>query len=253
MTYEESRLSPPVTLRVTVLSHLPDGFDGQDPSGGAFFEYPPDKLPRIGDEIEVAGNVAGGHDGPYIIIDDLKKAGWRQPPKPLNFRPDFVQTGLGDNRWVEIEGLMVDVAFGESKREGTGLLVTGQSDLVIRFRNAHEDFDVAGLEKLVGSWVRLQGSGAPLFNDQRQRIGSDFVSGRSQFVSVIERTVESEPVRLDEIGRWDSRRRVRDWSRRAARSRSSRAPRASWCRRVSAGRGSARSIPSTCPWASPSS
>jgi signal transduction histidine kinase len=205
MTYEESRLSPPVTLRVTVLSHLPDGFDGQDNSGGVFFEYPPDKLPRIGDEIEVAGNVAGGYDGPYIIIDDLKKVAWRQPPKPLNFRPDFVQTGLGDNRWVEIEGLMVDVDFGESKREGTGLLVTGQSDLVIRFRNAHEDFDVAGLEKLVGSWVRLQGSGAPLFNDQRQRIGSDFVCGRSQFVSVIERTVESEPVRLDEIGRWDSR------------------------------------------------
>ncbi|MBU6181101.1 MAG: hypothetical protein KGR69_15650, partial [Verrucomicrobia bacterium] len=205
MTYEESRLSPPVTLRVTVLSHLPDGFDGQDNSGGVFFEYPPDKLPRIGEEIETAGNVAGGHDGPYIIIDDLRRVAWRQPPKPLNFRPDFVQTGLGDNRWVEIEGLMVDVDFGESKREGTGLLVTGQSDLVIRFRNAHEDFDVAGLEKLVGSWVRLQGSGAPLFNDQRQRIGSDFVCGRSQFVSVIERTVDSEPVRLDEIGRWDSR------------------------------------------------
>lgn len=206
MTYEESRLSPPVALRVTVLSHLPDGFDAQDNSGGLFFEYPPDKIPHIGDEIEISGNVAGGYDGPYIIIDELKKIGWRQPPKGLNFRPDFVQTGLGDNRWVEIEGLMVDVNFGDSKREGTGLLVTGQSDLVIRFRNAHEDFDVAGLEKLVGSWVRLQGSGAPLFNDQRQRIGSDFVCGKNQFVSVIERTVASEPVRLDEIGRWDSRR-----------------------------------------------
>lgn len=206
MTYEESRLSPPVTLRVTVLSHLPDGFDAQDQSGGLFFEHPPETLPRIGEEIEIAGNVAGGHDGPYVIIDEMRKAGSRQPPKPLNFRPDFVQTGLGDNRWVEIEGLMVDVNFGGSKREGTGLLVTGQSDLVIRFRNAHEDFDVAGLEKLVGSWVRLQGSGAPLFNDQRQRIGSDFVCGRSQFVSVIERTAPSEPVRLDEIGRWDSRR-----------------------------------------------
>lgn len=206
MTYEESRLSPPVTLRVTVLSHLPDGFDAQDPSGGLFFEHAPETLPRIGEEIEIAGNVAGGHDGPYVIIDEMRKAGSRQPPKPLNFRPDFVQTGLGDNRWVEIEGLMVDVNFGGSKREGTGLLVTGQSDLVIRFRNAHEDFDVAGLERLVGSWVRLQGSGAPLFNDQRQRIGSDFVCGRSQFVSVIERTAPSEPVRLDEIGRWDSRR-----------------------------------------------
>jgi len=206
MTYEESRLAPPVNLRVTVISHLPDGFDGQDNSGGLFFEYPPAKLPRIGDEIEITGNVTGGYHGPYVIVDDLKKVGWRQPPKPLNFRPDFVQTGLGDNRWVEIEGLMVDVKFGESKREGSGLLVTGQSDLVIRFRNAHEDFDVASLERLVGSWVRLQGSGAPLFNDQRQRIGSDFVCAKHQFLSVLERTSESDPVRLDEIGRWDSRR-----------------------------------------------
>lgn len=206
LTYEESRLAPPVALRVTVISHFRDGFDGQDSSGGIFFEFPFEGLPRIGDEIEITGNVTGGFHGPYVIVDEKKKMGWRQPPRPLNFRPDFVQTGLGDNRWVEIEGLLVDVAFGESKREGTGLLVTGQSELVIRFRNAHEDFDVAGLERNVGSWVRLQGSGDPLFNDQRQRIGSDFVCARHQFVSVIEKTTESEPVRLDEIGRWDSRR-----------------------------------------------
>ncbi len=206
LTYEESRLAPPVALKVTVLSHLPDGFDAQDGSGGLFFEYPPDKLPRIGDEIAVAGNAAGGFHGPYVIVDGLERLGSKPPPKALHFRPDFVQTGLGDNRWVEIEGLMVDVKFGESKREGRGLLVTGQSDLVIRFRNAHEDFDVEKLERLVGSWVRLQGSGAPLFNDQQQRIGSDFFCARQPFVSVIEPTAGSAPVRLDEIGRWDSRR-----------------------------------------------
>lgn len=206
LTYEESRLAPPVALRVIVISHLRDGFDAQDNSGGIFFEFPYGKLPNIGDEIEIAGNVTGGFHGPYVIVEEMKKVGWKQPPRPLNFRPDFVQTGLGDNRWVEIEGLIVDVKFGESKREGRGLLVTGQSDLVIRFRNAHEDFDVASLERLVGSWVRLQGSGAPLFNDQRQRIGSDILCPRHHFVSVIEKTTESEPVRLDEIGRWDSRR-----------------------------------------------
>lgn len=204
MTFEESRLAPPVALKVVVISHFVDGFDAQDSTGGLFFESPPGNLPRIGDEVTIEGNVTGGFYGPYVIVDQLTKHGSKQPPKPLNFRPDFVQTGLGDNRWVEVEGLIVDVKFEGSKRSGSGLLVTGQSDLVIRFRNANEDFDVAKLEKMVGSWVRLQGSGAPLFNDQRQRIGSDIICSRHHFVQVIEQTGESEPVRLDEIGRRDS-------------------------------------------------
>lgn len=206
LSYEESRLAPPVSLRVTVISHLADGFDAQDSSGGLFFEIPSQTLPRIGDELTIEGNVTGGFYGPHVIIDAMEKTGWREPPKPLNFRPDFVQTGLGDNRWLQIEGLMVDVDFSKGKRFGTGLLVTGQSDLVIRFRNDNEDFDVARLEKAVGSWVRLLGSGAPLFNDQRQRIGSDINCPRHSFVEVIEKTEEFEPQRLDEIGRWDSSR-----------------------------------------------
>lgn len=206
MTYEESRLAPPVSLRVTVISHLADGFDGQDGSGGLFFEMPPDELPHIGDDLTIEGNVTGGFYGPYVIIDRITKNGSKSPPRPLHFRPDFVQTGLGDNRWIELEGLLVDVRFEEGKRLGSGLLVTGQSDLVIRFRNANEDFDIVRVEKAVGSWVRLHGSGAPLFNDQRQRIGSDIICSRHQFVEVIEKTEESEPVPLDEIGRWDSSR-----------------------------------------------
>jgi signal transduction histidine kinase len=208
MTYEESRLAPPVSLRVIVISHHADGFDGQDNSGGLFFELSTADLAtlRIGDEITIEGNVTGGFYGPYVIVDQVEKHGSKPPPRPLNFRPDFVQTGLGDHRWIEIEGLIVDVKFEEGKRRGSGLLVTGQSDLVIRFRNANEDFDVARIEKMVGSWVRLRGSGAPLFNDQRQRIGSDIICSRHQFLEVIEQTGESEPVRLDEIGRWDSSR-----------------------------------------------
>jgi len=206
LTYEESRLAPPVTLKVTVLSHLVDGFDGQDSSGGLFFEIPAAKMPRIGEEVLIEGNVTGGFYGSYVIVDSITKTGSKQPPKPLNFRPDFVQTGLGDNRWIEIEGLIVDVKFDENKRVGSGLLVTGQSDLVIRFRNLYENFDVPRLEKMIGSWVRLKGSGAPLFNDQRQRIGSDIICSRHQFVDLIEKTGESRAVPLEEIGRWDSTR-----------------------------------------------
>lgn len=206
LSFEESRLAPPVELKVTVISHLPDGFDAQDSSGGLFFEFPPAELPKIGDELSIRGNATGGFHGPYVVVDSLEKIGWSSPPKPLHFRPDFVQTGLGDNRWVEIDGLMVDLDFDDSGRVGRGLLVTGQSDLVIRFRNQHENFNVDELKKMVGSWVRLQGSGAPLFNDQRQRIGSDFICAKGKFVSILERTAASESVRLDEIGRWDSRR-----------------------------------------------
>lgn len=206
LSYLESKLAPPVELKATVISHLPNGFDAQDASGGIFFAYPSIHLPRIGDEISVKGNTTSGFHGPFVVVDSLEKTGDRSPPKPLTFRPDFIQTGLGDNRWVELSGLMVDVRFGDSKREGRGLLVTGQSDLVIRFRNAWDDFDVKALEELVGSSVKLLGSGAPLFNDQRQRIGSDFVCPKTEFVSVLAPTGPQSIVRLDEIGRYDSRR-----------------------------------------------
>lgn len=204
-SYAELRLAPPVDLKATVIAHLADGFDAQDASGGIFFAYPADQLPPIGEEVAVQGNVTSGFHGPFVVIDAIDKSGNRAPPKPLNFRPDFVQTGLGDNRWVELSGLLVDVRFGDSKRMGQGLLVTGQSDLVIRFRNAYEDFDVDQLESLVGSSVKLLGSGAPLFNDQRQRIGSEFVCPRTNFVSALTRMPGMTSIPLEEVGRYDSR------------------------------------------------
>lgn len=206
LTYEEARLAPPVILRVNVISHLLSGFDGQDHSGGMFFEIPKDQIPRLGETLEIEGNVTGGFYGPYIIVDRIKGRGGGGPPKPLYFRPDFIQTGLGDNRWIEIEGLMVDIEFGDSKRSGKGLLVTGENELEIRFRNQHDDFDLRRLEKMEGSWVKLKGSGAPLFNDQRQRIGSDIICSSHRFVEVVRETKQIPSVSLSEIGRWDSRR-----------------------------------------------
>lgn len=206
LTYEEARLAPPVILKVNVISHLLAGFDGQDHTGGMFFEISPKEIPSLGEIVEIEGNVTGGFYGPYIVVDRIKRAGRANPPKPLYFRPDFIQTGLGDNRWIEIEGLMVDVEFGTSKRSGSGLLVTGENELEIRFRNRTQDFDVNRLKRMVGSWVRLKGSGAPLFNDQRQRIGSDLICSSHRFVDVVQATKKTPTVSLSEIGRWDSRR-----------------------------------------------
>ncbi|MAS92278.1 MAG: hypothetical protein CMO55_03690 [Verrucomicrobiales bacterium] len=206
LNYADARMAPPVQLRVMVISHHENGFDAQDNSGGLFFEYRDEKMPPPGETLEIFGNVSGGVYGPYVVIDELKKFGRKNMPRPLNFRPDFVQTGIGDNRWIKIEGLMVDVKFNEDKRSGQGLLVTGQNDLVIRFYNETEDFDVEKLERLVGSWVELQGSAAPLFNDLSQRIGADIICSSHRFTRVLEEGKDTESVPLNEIGRWDSRR-----------------------------------------------
>jgi len=206
LTYEEARLAPPVLLRVNVISHLLAGFDGQDHTGGMFFEIDKKLIPNLGDNVEIEGNVTGGFYGPYIVVDRIKRHGRGGQPKPLYFRPDFVQTGLGDNRWIEIEGLLVDVEFGDGKRNGTGLLVTGENELEIRFRNRKDDFDVNRLENWEGSWIRLKGSGAPLFNDQRQRIGTDIVCSSHHFVEMVRETKDIPQVSLGEIGRWDTRR-----------------------------------------------
>ncbi|MEM7603516.1 MAG: hypothetical protein AAF357_19150, partial [Verrucomicrobiota bacterium] len=111
LTYDEARLAPPVQIRVTVTSHLDLGFDGQDNTGGMFFQLDQQEMPRLGETVEVWGNVTGGFYGPYVIADSIKTHGGTNQPRQLYFRPDFIQTGLGDNRWMEIEGLLVDVDF----------------------------------------------------------------------------------------------------------------------------------------------
>lgn len=206
LTYEEARLAPPVQIRVTVTSHLDAGFDAQDNSGGMFFQLDQQEMPRLGEAVEVWGNVTGGFYGPYVIVDQIRSHGGTGQPRQLYFRPDFIQTGLGDNRWMEIEGLLVDVDFADGKRKGSGLLVTGENDLTIRFRNHHRDFDLQRLQKVVGTWVKLKGTGAPLFNDRRQRIGSDIICSSAQNVELVENQGDTPVVTLDEIGRWDSRR-----------------------------------------------
>ncbi|MEM6915523.1 MAG: sensor histidine kinase [Verrucomicrobiota bacterium] len=206
LTYDEARLAPPVQLRVVVTSHLDSGFDAQDHSGGMFFQSNSKDMPQLGESVEIWGNVTGGFYGPYVIVDSRKGMGSSGPPRPLLFRPDFIQTGLGDNRWMEMEGLLVDVDFPEGKKEGAGLLVTGENELTIRFRNHHRGFDLRRLQQAIGSWVKLRGTGAPLFNDRRQRIGSDVVCSRTENIELVEQQRKTPVVALDEIGRWDSRR-----------------------------------------------
>lgn len=206
LTYEESRLAPPVAMRVTVTSHSESGFDAQDNTGGLFFRVSEEKLPSTGETVEIHGNVTGGFLGPYVTVDWMKRHGGGGMPRPIYFRPDFIQTGLADNRWTEIEGLMVDVEFGENRKTGSGILVTGETELSIRFQNESKDFDVNRLKKMVGSLVKLKGTGAPLFNDQRQRIGSDLICSRHHFVEVVTQTKDTPVVGLGEIGRWDSDR-----------------------------------------------
>ena len=56
LTYAEARMAPPVLLRVTVISHLPDGFDAQDTTGGLFFDVRAEEIPALGEQVEIRGN-----------------------------------------------------------------------------------------------------------------------------------------------------------------------------------------------------
>ncbi|MEM7697632.1 MAG: sensor histidine kinase [Verrucomicrobiota bacterium] len=205
LSYADAKLSPRVKLEVTVTSHLIAGFDAQDQSGGIFFEWDRER-PGLGDHLRVFGRVTAGLYGPYIVIDSIEKIGKRRMPRPLPFRPNFMSSGLGDNRWVEAEGLLVQVSpVDQSEGHGSGLLVNGDLSIGIRFRRYGTSFDLLRARNQVGKWVTLRGSGAPVFNNLRQRIGAEIICSSNDFIRVIEEPPVGEMLPLDELGRWDTR------------------------------------------------
>jgi len=182
LRYEEAKGGPPVELRVTVISHLLSGFDGQDETGGMFFQTP--DPPPVGQRVEVFGNVTGGLYQPYIVVDEIRTVGPVEHPKPLKWLPEFVLTGAGDNRWIEVEGLLADIRIARTGHWAEGVLLGGPVELGVRFRNHHREFDAEALRALRGAWVRMRGSGAPLFNDSRQRIGAELICPGLRFMTV---------------------------------------------------------------------
>lgn len=206
LRYEQAKAGPPVELEITVISHLLAGFDGQDETGGLFFDSA--DPPPIGERVAVSGNVTGGMYGPYILVDEVRRLGPGHHPEPLPWLPEHLQSGAGDNRWVEVEGLLAEVRISRNGRWGEGTLVAGPAEIGVRFRNHDEPFDAEGLRSLTGALVRIRGSGAPLFNDARQRIGSELICSKLAFIDVVEPAArDALPLTpLAEIRSWDTRR-----------------------------------------------
>lgn len=185
LSYEAARSGPPVRLQVVVISHLHSGFDGQDESGGLYFQS--QEQPPIGTLVEVSGNVTGGMYEPYIVVDSVVHKGKRPHPKPLKWLPEHLQSGAGDNRWIEVEGVLVQTRIRPpSSRWAGAKLMSGTMEIGVRFRNRQKPFSAEKLRALSGARVRIQGSGAPLFNDSRQRIGSELVCPDLDFIEVLQ-------------------------------------------------------------------
>ncbi|MEM0968248.1 MAG: sensor histidine kinase [Verrucomicrobiota bacterium] len=206
LTLEEAKAGPSFHAKVTVISHLLTGFDGQKDGIGLFFQTngPP---PQVGHEVVVHGNVTAGNYEPYIIADTIEVLGPLPHPPPLRWMPEHLLSGTGDNRWVETEGLLVHVQFSKGNHWGHCRLISGFTDIGVRFRNHHAPFPAKRLRALEGQWIRVQGSGAPLFNDRRQRIGSELICPGIEFVSLVTESPSppSHFTPLQEIGSWNHR------------------------------------------------
>jgi len=205
LRYEDAKAGPPVLLEVTVISHLLPGFDGQDDTGGLYFEFP--KPPPVGTKVLISGNVTGGLYEPYVIVDSWEERGPSPHPVPLILTPDHLQSGEVDNLWVEATGLLMNPEIrSEQNRWAQATLVTSFAELKVRFRNHLSPFLASDLEQLSKARVRLRGSGAPLFNDSKQRIGLELVCPALEFVEVLEPPPSPDDLpitHLSEIRSWN--------------------------------------------------
>ncbi|MEM1294128.1 MAG: sensor histidine kinase [Verrucomicrobiota bacterium] len=207
LSYETAKSGPPVQLEVIVISHLHAGFDGQDETGGLFFEC--QKPPPVGTLVEVTGKVTGGMYEPYVVVDDTIAKGTRPHPEPLKWLPEHLQSGVGDNRWIELEGILVQTRIRPPKSHwAQAKLIAGTVEIGIRFRNRQMPFSAEELRALSGAKVRIRGSGAPLFNHSHQRIGSELICPDLNLIEILQPAEERFELPITPLAK------IRSWNYR---------------------------------------
>lgn len=207
LDYDSAKAGPVVELEVVVISHLYTGFDAQDESGGLFFKF--GRLPTLGHKVRIKGKVTGGLYEPYIIVDSLEDLGKAKLPEPLQWQTEYFYSGIADNRLIEVEGILLQSNIqANNHKYGTGLLVTKNQEIAIRYHNKQHPFDREYMLSLKGARVRLRGSGAPLFNNSKQRIGSDLYCSSDNFIEVLSPSNEQNKIPLTPVGE------IRSWNHR---------------------------------------
>lgn len=88
----------------------------QDSTGGAYVENPHGHLLKLGDEVEVSGDVHSGEFSPTLENATVRVLWERTPLPPLSVTAAQASTGRYDATFVEMQGLLTGWRHGPGKR-----------------------------------------------------------------------------------------------------------------------------------------
>ncbi len=165
---EEARMGSPVRLRGIVT--LSDPRNGllfmQDSSDGIYItpEYHTPAPLRVGDLVQVEGETGEGDFAPVVSRARITILGRAPLPAPDTADPESIFLGRRDSRWLELHGVVQDVAA--DSHEALLTIRYGSH----RFR-AHILAPQTELSGLMNSSVRLRGVCAAQVNNRRQLLG----------------------------------------------------------------------------------
>src|SRR5271157_69630 len=193
LTAEEAARAYPVHLRGVVTYYDPD----TDPRVGAFFLCDPTGcicvlvpprpiLPlRAGTLIDMNGVSEPGNYAPVVLGSEVHVAGQSHlPANPPRRSMAQLLTGADDGQWVEVEGVVHSVAQSDPHHVTVTLALKDGMIRGLTLLEAGADY-----ARLVDSTILVHANAAPLFNKNRQMVGS-----RLLFPSLAQVNVEEPAV-----------------------------------------------------------
>ena len=143
---------------------------------------------RVGDLVRVAGVTSGGGFGPIVDHPTVGIVGRATLPRASNPDLDRLVSGVDDGQWVSVTGI-VRAALEE---DGRSLLYLAIGNLSF---SVYFSAKYSGLEKLVDSKVRVNGSWVPLNNRKRQLMGFQILAPDVDSLTILE-PAPGEPLSL---------------------------------------------------------
>ncbi|HEY3937299.1 MAG TPA: response regulator [Bryobacteraceae bacterium] len=164
----EARLEIPVSLDGVVTFYNPaiQTMFFQDKSAGIYVStHAVEALPvHAGDHVLLSGVSAPGDFAPVVDKPTVRILGSSPMPEPARMSPEDVFLGNGDSQWVELEGVVQNVAWDSG--HPAALVAWGPHQFKVR---------IAGSEGVPASWVdariRVRGACGTIFNPKRQLVG----------------------------------------------------------------------------------
>lgn len=169
LTPEQSRREFPVRIRGVVTWRVPLSLIVQDRTAGIWVYLDKPAELSQGDEVEVVGHIGEGLFSPVVYGLTIRRLGRTSLPKPRDVTFRQLSTGEMDCQFVSITGLVrsAGVGYGESKLHLPSLRIAMKDGVVDAILPAE---DAVGVDKLIGSVVRIDAAATAIKNENKQII-----------------------------------------------------------------------------------